>query len=73
MEIKTHPPKNESSLIKELGYDADSETLAVQFHNGDIWHYSPISPAEFHQMAQSDSAGKYFHAHIKGKKAGAKQ
>jgi hypothetical protein len=72
MNITMHPPSKESSLIKQIGHDG-LETLAIEFQNGDLWHYSPVPQIEFSLMQQAASAGKYFHAHIKGKYQAVKQ
>ena len=34
MNIEMKAPRNESSQIHSLGYDAETQTLAVQFHKG---------------------------------------
>lgn len=68
----------ESSQISGIGYDAASRTLAIQFPGrgpaeGTTYHYFDV-PAEVHEtFITSESIGKYFGAHIKGKYAYEKQ
>lgn len=71
MPIKTQTPERQSSLFSEIGYDAPTETLAVKFRNGDVWHYSPVSQEEF--AALEKVGGKYFLANIKNHKRSVKQ
>ncbi len=55
-----------SSQLKEVAYDAASETLYVRFHNtGKVYSYSPVSQEKFDGLLAADSVGKYYHAHIR--------
>lgn len=63
----------QSSMISAIGYDPDSETLAVKFvATGDTYHYSHVSEDDYAALCSADSVGKYFNAHIKGKRPGNK-
>jgi hypothetical protein len=54
-----------STNIRSVGYDAASETLEVEFKDGDVYRYSPV-PARVHDaLMAAPSHGKYFNAHIK--------
>lgn len=67
-----------SSQIASIGYDAATQTLAVEFwnkdgapHGGDVpgavYHYEGV-PAEAHAaLIAAESVGKHFGAHIRGK------
>lgn len=60
-----------SSNISHIGHRDGA--LVVRFHSGDEWEY-PGVPAETHAaMLASESVGKFFHAHIKGKFDGKKR
>ena len=49
-----------SSSLRELGYDVDTQVLEVQFHNGSLYRYEQV-PAEVVQaLLQADSLGRYF-------------
>lgn len=56
-----------SNQVKAIGYDEDTQTLAVTFTRGpgSIYHY-PNVPKETHDaFMQAESIGKYFGTHIK--------
>lgn len=56
----------ESSQIKAVGYDAETQTLAVQFTRGDaIYHYPLVPKGAYMAMMACDSVGKFFGAYIK--------
>lgn len=54
-----------SSNIAAIGYDKDSKTLAVQFKNGALWHYSGVSEAAHKSLMDAPSKGSYFAAQVK--------
>lgn len=54
-----------SSNVSEVGYDADTNTLGVRFHNGSEYHYTGVSEATFNALLTSESVGKYLNAVIK--------
>jgi len=54
-----------SSNVKSVGYDPDSRTLEVEFHNGDVWSYKPVPPEHHAGLIAAESPGAYFHTHIK--------
>lgn len=54
-----------SSNISAIGYDADSQTLEVEFKNGAVYQYSGVPPIEHEGILYADSKGKYLHANIK--------
>ncbi|KVU22289.1 hypothetical protein WK65_18290 [Burkholderia ubonensis] len=60
----------ESSQIHSIGYDAESETLAVRFKGraGDptsLYHYSKFTQANFDAIRTADSIGSHFYRNIK--------
>jgi hypothetical protein len=60
----------ESSNIKRWKYDADTETLTVEFNYGAQYSYDGVPQRVVDVMAKAESTGKYFNEHIK--KAGYK-
>lgn len=56
----------QSSQIKAIGYDEETETLAVQFKHGAgaISHYPGVSQETFEAFKGAESLGKYFGMHI---------
>lgn len=49
-----------SSNIAEIGYDYDSFTLEVKFHNGSIYQYWPVTITGWKLFMQAESKGKFF-------------
>ena len=66
MKIHFHKPEA-SSQIKEFGYDAASNTLAVRFKSGGEYHYNGVPQETFDAMHKSSSIGSFLHTKIKGK------
>lgn len=54
-----------SSSIKHVGYDASSATLAICFHNGAEYHYSPVPEPLYKGLMEAPSVGAYFHQNIR--------
>jgi len=56
-----------SSNVSSIGYDADSQTLEVEFNNGAVYQYSGVPEHEYHGIMNSDSKGKYLHSNVKNR------
>ncbi len=54
-----------STNIYAIGYDADTQTLEVEFKNGSVYAYSDVHQGEYNAFFDSGSKGKYFRANIK--------
>ena len=54
-----------SSMIKSVGYDEITETLEVEFNNGQVWEYINVPELAYDEMMSSGSIGRYFHKNIK--------
>lgn len=56
----------ESSQIKAIGYDEDSQTLAVSFTRGpgNVYHYEGVQPDQAKAFMTADSLGSHFGEHI---------
>lgn len=57
----------ESSSLAAAGYDADTQTLAVQFKSGDIFHYPGVSMELATAFYGAESRGTFYAQHIRGK------
>ena len=57
-----------SSNIAEIGYDYDNLTLEIQFLNGKVYQYWPISPSGYDSFLKAKSKGGFFAQHIKNNK-----
>lgn len=55
----------ESSSIKSVGYDADTQTLEVEFIRGTFYRYPRVSSKTFEEMLKAESVGKFFAANIR--------
>lgn len=56
-----------SSNIASIGYDAESETLEIQFHNGGIYRYYGVPQAVYTGLMASSSHGSYLAQNIKNR------
>lgn len=60
----------ESSQIAGIGYDAASQTLAIQFKAkgaapGSLYHYANVSAEDFAAFRDAESIGSHFYREIK--------
>ena len=63
--IALHPV--ESGQVKAVGYDAATQTLAVQFRHGKqaIYHYRDVSPETHAAFVSAESLGSFFRDNLK--------
>lgn len=54
-----------SSNLRSVGYDANSNTLEIAFHNGGTYQYSGVPSHVYQGLMTAGSKGSYFHDHIK--------
>ena len=55
----------ESSNLNSVGYEPDTKTLEIEFHDGGIYQYFDV-PEHIHaDLMSASSHGKYFHANIR--------
>jgi KTSC domain len=59
-------PVNSSNIVA-IGYDADSQTLEVEYTSGAVYQYSSVPAGEHEGFMNADSKGKYYHANIKNR------
>jgi len=55
----------ESSNIESIGYDADSETLEVEFQNSGVYQYHNVPEHVYQSFMEAPSKGVFFNANIK--------
>lgn len=55
-----------SSNISSVGYDAESQTLEIEFINGGIYQYFDVPEQVHAQLMGADSVGSYLARNIKG-------
>lgn len=54
-----------SSMINSVGYDAETQTLDVEFKDGRVYSYGGVPQSEYDNMMSAQSVGKYFAQNIK--------
>ena len=55
-----------SSNVKSVGHDPETNTLAVEFRDGSIYHYHDV-PKDVHaSLISAKSVGGYIHSNLKG-------
>lgn len=58
----------ESTMIKEVGYDAATQTLTVTFaSSNETYVYKNVPEAVYQALMQAESKGTYFRENIKDK------
>lgn len=55
-----------SSQIARYGYEPDTQTMAVEFVRGGLYHYFEVPPEVFEGFIAASSKGSYHHRNIKG-------
>ena len=55
-----------SSNIRSVGYEAETQLLAVEFSSGWMYEYCSVPEAVHRGLMQATSKGSYFHQAIKG-------
>lgn len=56
----------ESSNIASIGYDEDTNTLEIEFHNGGVYQYFDVPFAVYDGLMEANSKGQYLAQQIKG-------
>jgi len=55
----------ESSNLAEIGYDAETHTLEIQFKKGTVYQYYEVPSEVYEEFIESKSVGKAFAQLIK--------
>jgi hypothetical protein len=55
----------QSTNVAEVGYDPETMTLEVAFHNGTLYQYFDVPEVMFQELLRSDSVGKFLNTQIK--------
>lgn len=56
-----------SSNILGYRYDPATQKLTIEFRQGGVYHYHGVPSTVVNSLGSSDSAGSFFHRHIKGR------
>ena len=54
-----------SSNIASMGYDPTTQTLEVEFHNGNIYQYFDVPQHVYDGLLTASSKGQYLNQNIK--------
>lgn len=57
----------QSSNIASVGFDSESNTMEVEFHNGQIHHYHDVSGETHQRLINHPSPGAFLHASVKNR------
>jgi KTSC domain len=49
-----------SSMIRSIGYNAETLTLEVEYNGGTLYHYEGVAPDQYKAIMEAESVGKYF-------------
>lgn len=55
----------DSSHIKRVAWDYETNTLVVEFNIGSVYRYNYVGPLIFGALISSASVGRYFSDHIR--------
>lgn len=59
-------PVAKSTNVAATGYDPETQTLAVEFKSGGVYHYAGVSQEHADALAGAESVGAHFAANIRG-------
>jgi hypothetical protein len=65
MKMNRTPVAN-SSNIESVGYDLETQTMEVEFTNGNVYQYFDVPQAVQEELMRAESTGKFLNAQIKG-------
>ena len=60
----------QSSHIYAHDYDPATQTLSIQFVNGQVYKFAGVPQTEYDSFTQASSPGAFFHSKIKGQYRG---
>jgi hypothetical protein len=49
-----------------VGFDDDSSTLEIAFHDGSVYQYFDVPRAVYDMLVQAESPGSFLHQQIRG-------
>ena len=54
-----------SSNLSSVGYDVNSQTLRIGFHDGGLYDFHQVPPHHHQGLMDADSKGRYLDTYIK--------
>ena len=55
-----------STNVASIGYDSQTQTLEIEFNNGNVYQYFDVPQALYDALMGADSKGSFLNAQIKG-------
>lgn len=55
----------DSSMLRSIGYDANSSILELEFNSGSVWQYYDFPESLWYEFEVAESKGSFFHREIK--------
>ncbi len=55
----------DSEAFRAVGYDESTETLEIEFHDGDLYQYYNVPAVVHRDLLRAPSSGQYFAFFIK--------
>lgn len=55
-----------SSNVASVGYEEDTQTLEIEFHNGSVYQYYDVPKNVYEALMSATSVGSYLASNIKG-------
>lgn len=55
-----------SSSIRAIGHDPATNTLAVDFHDGGLYHLADVTADQHRALMTAESHGKHYGKHFRG-------
>ena len=57
----------DSSVFEAVAYRGEERRLFLKFHGGRVWQYFDFPVYQYEEFLASESLGRYFGKHIRGK------
>ena len=57
----------DSSVFEAVSYHSEERQLYLRFHGGRVWRYFDFPEHQYDEFLGSESLGRYFGKHIRGK------
>jgi hypothetical protein len=57
----------DSDWLKCAGHNPDTLVMGLRLKNGKTWFYEGVPISVYAGLLTADSAGQYYHSHIKGR------
>lgn len=54
----------DSSMVRAVGYDPESEELELVYNSGQVWRYAGVKQEVYDGLLAADSKGRYIREYI---------